>query len=605
MRRTKNKKGSNKSLSQAAQFEKERVKILSRAVTLGAFLCAIIVPLFCLLDFVFKSHIFWTFFTIRLSVTLISIKIFFISKNSFGNRYPYLLAALLAITVCGSIALMCRLDMGPTDPYYAGINLPLLGFGILLPLTLSEGIIVVVLIWLSYFVPNILILKSHEVSMFVSNNFFLVSTIIISLVSSRFNFHYTEKQWLTQRKLRSANQKIKDHANELEKKVQERSQKLLQSERLAVVGQLAGGIAHDFNNILTAILGISELLLSSLPKKDAMRADIENISCLGSRATDLVKQLLTFSRRHIVMPQIINLNEIINHIHKMLARVIGENIELVVSTQSDLGYVQVDPVRIEQIILNLAVNARDAMPEGGKLIIETVNVFLDKTYIDNKQIPLPSGDYILLTVSDTGKGMSEEVKSKIFEPFFTTKEKGQGTGLGLSSVYGIVKQSNGDILVYSEEGTGTTFKIYLPSIKEPTEKPSKETKDSSRLPRGDETILLVEDAHEVRTLTARMLKKQGYKVMQASEGNEAISLSEKYKGQIDLLMTDVIMPHMNGNVLAERLIARRSDMKVLYLSGHTETMFIHKGILNPSTEFLQKPYTLQTLSYKIRTIFDN
>ena len=287
------------------------------------------------------------------------------------------------------------------------------------------------------------------------------------------------------------------------------------------------------------------------------------------------------------------------------ARMRYKTIELIVDAQPDLGNILTDPVQIEQIILNLSVNARDAMPEGGRLIIKTANVSLDSAYCKLGKVSLPAGEYIMLAVSDTGEGMSEEVKSKIFEPFFTTKEKGHGTGLGLSSVYGIVKQSNGDITVYSETGKGTTFKIYLPRIMEEVENTNHKTSGLSKLPRGKETILLVEDEEDVRQLTARMLEKQGYRVMQAKEGKDALALSEQYEGSIDLLVTDVIMPHMNGKVLAERLLAQRSNLKILFISGHIDSMITQRGIFNISSAFLQKPFTIESLSYKIRSVFDN
>jgi len=589
----------------AVAFDKERRRILQRAVTLEAKLCAILVPLFGFLDLLLKPHQLGTFTVIRLAVTFLCIVIFFLSKSSYGRNHPYSLAAFLALLVCGSIELMCLLDLGPTDPYYAGINLPLLGFGIMLPLTLSEGIPVFALVWIFYFVPNSLVLKSHELATFVNNNFFLGSTIIISFISSQFNLRYTKNQWLSKRRLQSANRKISNHAYELEEKVRERTQRLLQSERLAVVGQLAGGVAHDFNNILTAILGIGQLLLNSLPQKDPIKKDIENICSAGNRAVDLVKQLLAFSRRQILKLRVINLNDVINDVKKMLPRLIGEDIELLTYTDSDLGNILADPVQIEQIILNLSINARDAMSDGGRLIIKTSNITLDKAYCNMGKVSLQPGNYAMLAVSDTGKGMSEEVKGKVFEPFFTTKESGKGTGLGLASVYGIVKQSNGDIIVYSEENKGTTFKIYFPVIEEPAEKIQKKPKNLSQLPKGKETILLVEDEEDVRQLTARMLKRQGYKIIEASEGRSALNVSESYKGSIDLLMTDIVMPYMNGKVLAKRLVAQRSNMKVLFISGYIDGMINQQGIPETDATFLQKPYTAETLSYKIRNIFDN
>lgn len=587
------------------QFEQERKKILNHAVTLGSAMCAIIVPVFGLLDLVAKPHMIKPFMLLRLIVTLMCIGIYYLSKSKIGEKYTYPLSAVVGLSVCGSIAYMCFLDMGPTDPYYAGINLPLLGFGIMLPLTMTEGIILFGLVWMSYLIPNWLILEPYETSTFISNNFFLLSTIIISLVGCQFNLIHQRNQWNVHRKLRAAHKKIKNHANELEQKVQERTQCLLQSERLAVVGQLAGGIAHDFNNHLTAILGISELMKDTFDETDKRRNDVESIYRVGRRAADLVRQLLAFSRRQILMPKILNLNDVLDEVEKMLKRLIGEHIELIVSKAPDLGFVRADPVQIEQIILNLAVNARDAMCDGGRLIIETDNISLDKAYCKHVRVSVPPGDYVMLAITDTGMGMSEDVRLKIFEPFFTTKEQGKGTGLGLSTVYGIVKQSNGDIFVYSEEGKGTTFKVYLPRVKDESPKAEDTHVKTEDLPKGKETILLVEDEEVVRKLTARMLEKQGYTVIQAEEGQKALELTRDHTGRIDLLVTDVVMPNMGGRALAEHLQSQSDDLKVLYISGYTDKTVHLQNIVDSNAEFLQKPYTLETLSYKIRNIFDN
>ncbi len=588
-----------------AQFESERKRIINRAVTLGALLCTILIPLFSWLDLIFKSHMFWTLAFIRLITTAIAIIIYFLSKTELGEEKPYFLTATLAIIVCGSITSMCYLDQGPGDPYYAGINLPLLGIGIMIPLTLGEGIIVFVTVWLLYLIPGLFQLKNPELGIFINNNFFLVSTIVISIAGSQFQLINRKKIWQTNRRLQIANRKIKSHADELEEKVKERTQWFLQSERLAVVGQLAGGIAHDFNNILTGILGVSYLLLQSLPKHDPIRKDIESIQRAGNRAADLVKQLLAFSRRQILSPKYLNLNMVIYDVEKMLYPLLRENVELIVTTDKNLGYALLDPIQVEQILLNLAVNARDAMPEGGKFIIETKNIYLDKTYCNIGKVNLVPGEYVMLIASDTGKGMSKEIKTRIFEPFFTTKASGNGTGLGLSTVYGIIKQSHGDILVYSEENKGTTFKIYFPRVRPKKKEISKHVIKPSSLRRGKETILLVEDEEEVRALTARMLKRQGYKVIQAGEGQTALTKAENYKGSIDLLLTDVIMPHMTGIDLAQRLKRMQSKMKVLFISGHIDGIVAHQEIYQSDFPFLQKPYTFETLHKKISSVLDN
>jgi len=588
----------------ALQFEDERKALINRAIYMSAGMCSIFVPLFGLLDLIFKPHLFYALLAIRLGVTVICISMMFLSKLPLGVKHSYALTMTVALVVCIAISMMCFIDDGASDPYYAGINLIIVGMGIMFPFTLQESILMGIMIWLTYFLPNVMIKEPHENTIFINNNFFLLSTVIISVVGTQFNLRSRKNQWNAHRRLKLAHQRIKNHAKELEDKVKERTQRLLQSERLAVVGQLAGGIAHDFNNLLTSILGISELLLNTMDKKDRIRSDIESIHRVSIRAADLIKQLLAFSRRQILMPKVLKLNDEIKEIESLLQRLIGENIELVIDTDEDTGNVRVDPVQIEQILFNLCVNARDAMPDGGKLFIETENMVLSNTYCSAKNLSIPSGEYVVVAVSDTGAGMSQEVQNKIFEPFFTTKEKGKGTGLGLSTVYGIVKQSNGDIIVYSEQNNGTTFKIFLPRIKQDIGS-SRIKMKNSQPPRGNETILVVEDEDDVRDITVRMLKKQGYKVLSAKEGNQALDVSDNYKGKIDLLVTDVIMPIMNGKALAEKLSSRRESIKVLFLSGYTDSMISHQGVLNENTLFLAKPFTLETLSHKIRNIFDN
>lgn len=587
-----------------ADFGKARLRMLNDSIRMGALLAGLLVPIFSLLDLVVKPHFFWTFFAVRCVVILLCLWIHVVMRTKFGKKHTFSIGAFLVFVVGSSISLMCHLDMGPTDPYYAGINLPLLGFGILYPTLLFESIIIVSLVWLSYFIPNVMILQPHEIPIFVNNNFFLLSTIIISVASTRFNFRYRMNQWQSHKRLHAANKKVKKHAHELEEKVQERTQKLLQSERLAVVGQLAGGVAHDFNNHLTAIMGISDLLLCTLDEKDPNKKDIESIRRVGQRAANLIKQLLAFSRRQILMPKTICLNDSIHEIQKMLKRLIGEHIELIMHPDAELGNICADPVQIEQIIMNLAVNARDAMPNGGKLIIETQNVTLDKKYSSDVRLSLPSGKYVLLALTDTGVGMSEETVQKIFEPFFTTKEQGKGTGLGLSTVYGIVKQSHGGVLVYSEMDQGTTFKVYLPRDMKSEKSKLDDGLRKVKYKTGTETILLVEDEDEVRSSTARMLERQGYRVYQAREGVAAMEIVKDQINHIDMLVTDVIMPKMSGRELAKEISTHKEDIKILYISGYTDKTIISQGILDSDVAFLQKPYTLEHISNKIREVLE-
>jgi PAS domain S-box-containing protein len=376
-----------------------------------------------------------------------------------------------------------------------------------------------------------------------------------------------------------------------------------QSQKMEAVGRLAGGIAHDFNNLLTVIKGYSQLSLLDLKESDSLWGNIQEIQKATQRAADLTRQLLAFSRRQILDLKVLDLNTLLRDLNKMLRRIISEDIELVTLLAKDIGRVKIDPGQFEQMILNLAVNARDAMPSGGKLTIETANVELDEEYV-RTHISVKPGPYVQLSVSDTGVGMPFDIKEKVFEPFFTTKEKGKGTGLGLSTVYGIVKQSNGNIWIYSEPGHGTTFKIYLPRVEEELDTIFKQEETDS-LVKGTETVLLVEDDPLVRDLVHRLLIQQGYTVLEAFNGEEALQLAQEHTGEkIHLLLTDVVMPQMGGRTLAEKLKFQIPDIKVLYISGYTDNAIVNHGVLEPGTHFLQKPFSPKTLSYKVREVLD-
>jgi signal transduction histidine kinase len=377
---------------------------------------------------------------------------------------------------------------------------------------------------------------------------------------------------------------------------------LRQSQKLEAVGQLAGVVAHDFNNMLTVITGYGDLLLRGLGQADPMRLKVEEIKKAGERASSLTRQLLAFSRKQVLQPKVLQLNSVVADVDKMLRRLIGEDIGLVAVPGPSLGRIKADPGQIEQVILNLAVNARDAMPRGGKLTIETQNVYLGDEYAA-QHIAVPPGPYVMLAVSDTGTGMDEKTKARIFEPFFTTKEVGKGTGLGLSTVYGIVKQSGGSIWVYSEMGKGTTFKIYLPRADGVVE--SDETRSvPAELPQGHETVLLAEDEEQVRRMTRTILEMNGYRVLEASSGNEALAIYKQHEGPIDLAITDVVMPQMSGRELAQSLEALRPGIKVLYVSGYTDDAIVRHGLLDEGIAFIQKPFTPEAFSRKVREVLD-
>lgn len=378
---------------------------------------------------------------------------------------------------------------------------------------------------------------------------------------------------------------------------------LRQSQKMEAVGRLAGGVAHDFNNLLTVILGHSDLLLGRLAECDKTRGEVKQIRSAGERAASLTRQLLTFSRRQVLEPKVLDLNAVVAGMLPMLRRLIGEDIEITTLADPDLGHVKTDPGQIEQVIMNLAVNARDAMPKGGPLTFETMNVDLDEAYA-RQHAPAQPGHYVVLAVSDTGCGMDEETRSHIFEPFFTTKGPGKGTGLGLATVYGVVKQSGGYIWVYSEPGQGTTFKIYLPRVDEATETVKVVRTETARA-RGSETILLVEDEDTVRSLAREILEAHGYAVLEARGGPEALQVSEQqHEGGVHLLLTDVVMPGMNGRDVAERVVSRHPGMKVLYMSGYTANAIAHHGVLDVGVAYLQKPFTLESLTRKVREVLD-
>jgi hypothetical protein len=387
-----------------------------------------------------------------------------------------------------------------------------------------------------------------------------------------------------------------------EEALRKTEEQLNHSQKMEAIGRLAGGIAHDFNNLLTAILGYSELLLNAITKHDPSRNDIEEIKRAAERATSLTNQLLAFSRKQVMQPKILDLNAVVAVMDKMLRRLIGEDIELITIFGPGLGRVSADPGQIEQVIMNLAVNARDAMPDGGKLTIETANVEFDEAYARERVAVIP-GRYIMLAMSDTGCGMDAETQSHLFEPFFTTKEPGKGTGLGLSTVYGIIKQSGGNIWVYSEPGSGTTFKIYLPRVDSPLES-TKRDHVAIEMLHGSETVLLVEDEDIVRELACRVLQMYGYNVLAARSGMEALLICERHPIPIHLLVTDVVMPKMNGRELAKRLKALYPKMRVLFTSGYTGEAINRHGDLEPDFSFLQKPFTPDILVRKIRELLD-
>lgn len=448
-----------------------------------------------------------------------------------------------------------------------------------------------------------------------SHIIFALSLCGIFLLLSFFILH-TSYEALVQ-KIIDLNNSLEKNNSELELRVQERTAELEQeiavrestekqlhhAMRMESIGRLAGGVAHDFNNILSAINGYAELCLIKMGPDGFYKEELNNILSAGKSAARLTQQLLAFSRKQITRLELLDLNAEITDIRKMLGRLLGEDIEINIVHVPDIWPIKADRSQIEQLVVNLAVNARDAMPLGGRLLIETKNVSLDKSF-EEEHLPLTSGDYVLLTVSDNGEGMTKELQENIFEPFFTTKEKGKGTGLGLATVHGIVKQNQGEILFYSEPGQGTTFKIYFPRCRENIEK--KTTADLSddlyHLAKGSETILLVEDDAGVRSMAVNLLTNLGYTVLPATNGQEAIEAFNRYHGGVDLLLTDVVMPKMNGPELAKFFAEQNLSMKVLYMSGYTENDIVHRGVLKDGINFIQKPVSPSSLARAVRDV---
>lgn len=410
--------------------------------------------------------------------------------------------------------------------------------------------------------------------------------------------------WLHEPNIRGIVLNIRDIS---QRKRAERDQAKLQEQlqhalKMEAIGRLAGGVAHDFNNLLTVIQGNVELARDSVRPPDPLFQHLSEISRATNSAAALTRQLLAFSRRQVVEPKVVSLNEHLAELKKMLRRLLGEDIELELMLAQELGAVRVDPGQFEQVVVNLAVNARDSMPGGGWLRIETANVELDGTFC-SAHPNLQSGPYVMMAVSDNGQGMTPEIRQHIFEPFFTTKPKGHGTGLGLATIFGIIQQAGGAIDVYSELEQGTTFKVYLPRIDAPVERPSPPTVRSG-LPRGNETILLVEDEPGVRELITAILKRLGYNLLVAASGGEALVLLEQHTSSVHLLLTDIVMPGMNGRELASRVQDQRPDLAVLYISGYTEDAMVHRGLLTDRLQFLGKPFTIKGIATKVRQVLD-
>ncbi len=398
-------------------------------------------------------------------------------------------------------------------------------------------------------------------------------------------------------------QSLLDSTRKNEAKLRASEEQLRQAQKMEAVGRLAGGVAHDFNNALSIVLSYAQLVSAELRDEDPMRRDVAEIIRAAKQAATLTRQLLMFSRQQVMQIRALDLNETLTSMHRMLQRLVGDDVELRTVPGEALAWVQADPGSLEQVIMNLVVNARDAMPTGGKLTIESANVELDQHYADHHADVVP-GRYVMLAVTDTGMGMDRATQSLIFEPFFTTKEMGKGTGLGLATVFGIAQQSRGSVWVYSEPGVGTTFKIYLPVMQ--TQSAAERSGAPSARPalRGSETVLLVEDEESLRAVAVTILQRHGYRVLPARDAAEALCICEDRSLKLDLLLTDVVMPHMSGPVLAKRVTAARPGVRVLCMSGYTDDSVVRHGVISAEIAFLQKPFTPESLTRKVREVLD-
>lgn len=408
-----------------------------------------------------------------------------------------------------------------------------------------------------------------------------------------------------ERRVAARTAELAQTVDELRREIARREEverELVQSQKMEAVGRLAGGVAHDFNNLLTVILGYGEILREQLQSDPEALESADEILRAGQRASTLTSQLLAFSRRQIAVPRVIDLNQAVEQMERMLRRVIGEDIELIIRTTPELGAIVADPSHLDQVIMNLAVNSRDAMPDGGKLILETANVSFTDKYV-GKHLNIQPGSYVMLAVSDTGTGMDEATQSRIFEPFFTTKGQGKGTGLGLSIVYGIVRQAGGEIMVYSEPGHGTVFKIYFPAADQVPEQ-SAEVGETRR-DRGTGTILLVEDEDQVRSLTSSILSRHGYRVLTAASGAEALQIAREHSEPIHLLLTDVVMPGMNGGALAQEMRRLRPEIRILYMSGYTDASITGEAAFAGDVAYIEKPFTSAALQEKVHEAIRN
>jgi len=574
------------------------------------------------LDYLATPENFFLFLRYRAVVSL-----FLLAGYFFTWRLPKAYLSMLAYAMVASAAIAIELMIlnfgGHESPYYVGmilLGISVVGF---IPARFSFHIIIAIMIYTIYLFPILIIETITGHRDFVIANAFMVlifSTMLLmrymsgNALAAELGLQYDLEQYRERLEMvvEERTAELRHAVKDLKKEIVERQRaeaerkllqaQLLQAQKMESIGRLAGGVAHDFNNILTAILSYAELSLMKLPEHDPLRGHLISIQEASEKAATLTHQLLAFSRRQVLEMKVVDLNDVIRGLAKMLTRMIGEDMPLELRTGATASFVRADEGQIEQVLMNLAVNARDAMPSGGRLVIETADVNPDDAVLKSQGVADP-GQYVMLSVTDSGAGMSAEVRERIFEPFFTTKELGRGTGLGLATVYGIVKQHGGHIIVDSEPGKGTIFRILLPLTAGPG--PQQAAEPSGPLPEGTETLLVVEDDELVRGLIDEVLAPLGYRVLTTASGDEALKTSDSFPGHVDLLLTDVVMPGMNGRQLAEVMRTRRPGIKVLFMSGYTQDALSTQGILEPGVALIHKPLRAGTLARQIRQVLDS
>jgi len=579
----------------------ERAKELRALISVSSLWLSIpLFAVFWITDYFYVPEKFLLFGLIRLTIVpaclLVNAEVrasrSILKLQSWGAFYAFSNAIL--------ITAMSFLAGGKSSAYYAGLNLCAIAGGSFIPWTTGFLVLNLALIYVPFLGLSLLTWNVESNAVFITNVFFMGATVIITVVVRHFNETYR----LSAIRSRVAlDDELDRRATIIQEKTEEAvrlEEQFRQSQKMEAVGRLAGGVAHDFNNLLMAIQGYAEVLRDSLPVHDGLRKNTEQILKAANRAASLTSQMLAFSRKQILTPVVLDLNEVIDETAKMLKRLIGEDVELRIHPSQSLWAVEADPNQMVQVVMNLCVNARDAMPNGGVLTIATANVTASKMSLEKGASDLTRGEYVKLTVSDTGLGISKEMQELIFEPFFTTKEIGKGTGLGLAMVYGVVKQSGGHVSVDSEMGRGTRFTIYLPRVMQDIT--TEVNVPDEEQPRGMETILIAEDEEAVREALSDYMRGLGYAVLTADSGPRALAVAAAYEGTIELLISDVVMPGMNGRELSEKLTDLRPTLRTVFMTGYTDDEVLRHGIKKLGATLLQKPFHLDTLAREVRGV---